>query len=39
MSKEIKYGLKMALRASGGICAGKTLYYFSSFATTAVGVF
>ena len=28
----------MALRASGGICAGKTLCYFSSFATTAVGV-
>lgn len=29
----------MALRASGGICAGKTLCYFSDFATTAVGVF
>lgn len=39
MSKEIKYGLKTALRASGGICAVKTLCYFSSFATTAVGVF
>ena len=39
MSKEIKYGLKMALRASGVICAGETLCYFGDFATTAVGVF
>jgi hypothetical protein len=29
----------MALRASGGVCAGKTLRYFGYFATTAVGVF
>jgi len=29
----------MALRASGGVCAGKTLCIFSDFATTAVGVF
>jgi hypothetical protein len=39
MSKEIKYGLKTALRASVDICAGKTLCIFSDFATTAVGVF
>ena len=29
----------MALRASGGICAGKMVHDFSDFATTAVGVF
>ena len=39
MSKEIKYGLRMALRASGGICAGKMVHDFSDFVTTAVGVF
>ena len=39
MSKEIKYGLRMALRASGGVCAGKMVHGFGDFATTAVGVF
>jgi len=29
----------MALRASGGVCAGKTLRYFSNIPATAVGVF
>lgn len=29
----------MALRASGGICAGKMVHDFSDFATTVVGVF
>lgn len=29
----------MALRASGGVCAGKMVHDFSDFVTTAVGVF
>lgn len=29
----------MALRASGGVCAGKMLCYFSDFTTMAVGAF
>ena len=29
----------MALRASGGICAGKMVCYFNDFFTTAVGMF
>jgi len=29
----------MALRVSGGVCAGKMVHDFNDFATTAVGVF